>query len=86
MYKYEDYKAEILTDEGQREFLKTRDHVSRLLDKTGAVNMACAMSATSGSSWKSMAYVDRLIELGEIVEVKRPNVAGQYRVFVRPGH
>lgn len=83
MYKYEEMKPSLFTDEGQRMFLKIRDGVRNRLDMAGAVRMLEAIFiAGGGSNWESMACVDRLVELGEIREVAQVGVAGQHRVFV----
>ena len=85
-YKYEEQKPWIFTEEGQVQFLNIRDNVQQLLKKAGAVSMSCAMSGTTGDSWRQMACVDRLVELGEIKELLRSHdCPGQYRVFVKCG-
>ena len=83
-YIYEVERVELLTDAGQRLFLKVRDRAKALLDEAGAFQMGAVLSLTSGSSWQMMAAVDRLVELGEVREVTGPDVPGQDRVFVRP--
>ncbi len=87
MYKYETEKPFVLTDEGQRAFLKIRDHVHACLKTAGAVHMGEAMSPPGGSgagdSWAQMACVDRLVELGEIREINYGECAGQHRIFVK---
>jgi hypothetical protein len=85
MYEYKVERARLFTDEGQREFLKVRDRVHALLAAAGCVRMDKAISVVSGDSWLAMAYVDRLVELGEIVEVKPDgkDMAGQYRMFTK---
>lgn len=84
MYEYSKVKPNILTDDGQRMFLRVRDFVYKQLHVGGAVRMQEAMSAAgSGDSWDMLACVDRLVELGEIREVTQlGTVAGQHRVFV----
>jgi hypothetical protein len=83
MYNYQTQKPHILTDEGQRMFLKIRDHVSALLSKSGAVTMGKAIDGTGGGdSWDMLACVDRLVELGEIREIPQGDVPGQCRIFV----
>jgi hypothetical protein len=79
-YDYEKEKAWLFTDEGQREFLKRRDLAKRLLAQAGAVRMYELLLA--GSTWNSMACVDRMVELGELKEIPRPGFMAQYRVFV----
>lgn len=80
MYEYEKEKPRIFEQENQGDFLKTRDKVRELLGIAGAFLAQNAMVAGS-DSWLRLAYIDRLVELGEIREVKR-EVAGQYRLFV----
>lgn len=79
MYNYEAEKKELFTDEGQRMFLKIRDKVNELLDNAGAVRMQEAI----GYSWRQLACVDRMVELGELREIPQSGMPGQYRVFVR---
>lgn len=81
MYSYEEHKPAIFTERGQVEFLKTRDHVHALLNKAGACTMGQAMCAGC-DTWQMMAYVDRLVELGELREIEQGEVCGQHRVFV----
>ena len=83
MYDYQTERPEIFTETGQRDFLKVRDNVQRLLDIAGAVKMGKAVEVISGDSWLQLAYVDRLVELGEIREITGGDAAGQDRVFVR---
>lgn len=90
MYSYGAQKEELFTDEGQRAFLRTRDHVRKCLQLSGAVTMGNAMSPpgsgiSMGTSWGMMACVDRLVELGEIREINYGECAGQHRIFVKVG-
>lgn len=78
-YEYEKEKQKIFTDEGQRKFLKIRDKVIILLRDSGAFKMN---NIVEGDGWLCMAFVDRMVELGEIREVTGPDVFGQDRVFV----
>jgi hypothetical protein len=82
LYEYQEQKPKILTDKGQREFLRVRDRANRLLEEAGAFMMFSALKDVAGDSWLMMAYIDRMVELGEIVEITS-HVAGQNRVFVR---
>lgn len=84
MYDYTKMKPEVLTDEGQRQFLKIRDRSKELLKTAGGFRMGEIMAAAGGGdSWTIMACVDRLVELGEIREVKlQEKPAGQHRIFV----
>jgi len=82
MYNYQTERAKIFTEEGQETFLKIRDKVKLLLKQSGAVMLQNAISGVTGDSWMHLACVDRLVELGEIREITKDNVAGQHRVFV----
>lgn len=83
MYHYETEKPAIFTEEGQRTFLEIRDRVKALLAASGAVRMDAAISGSTGSSWTMLACVDRLVELGELREIKQEGrYAGQDRIFV----
>jgi len=83
MYIYENEKPKIFTEEGQRDFLKVRDRAHKLLTEAGAFEMFAVLKDVGGDSWLQMAYVDRLVELGEIREITGDDIAGQNRVFVR---
>ena len=83
MYNYEVQKSFLFTDEGQRMFLKVRDYVGYLLEEAGAFKMIRAWENVTGGSWDMLACVDRLVELGEILEVKKENTAGQDRIFIK---
>lgn len=83
MYTYSKERPKIFTEDGQEMFLKIRDQVHGLLEKSGAVRMQEAINNTSGDSWQMLACVDRLVELKEIIEITPTgSVAGQHRVFV----
>ena len=82
MYDYQTEKSKIFTEDGQETFLKIRDKVQQLLKQSGAVMMQNAISGVTGDSWLHLACVDRLVELKEIQEITKENVAGQHRVFV----
>lgn len=82
MYNYEIEKQKMFTDQGQRNFIKVRDRAKRLLAESGAFMMFAALEDISGESFEMMAYVDRLVELGEIKEITPAGVIGQDRVFV----
>jgi len=85
-YVYETERTKLFTDDGQRLFIGVRDQVKRLIAQAGAVRMQEAMALPRGigaaDGWTLLACVDRLVELGELREIKQANVAGQHRVFV----
>jgi len=79
-YIYEVERHELFTERGQVAFIKVRDRVQYLLKTAGAFRM----DKIESLSWQSMACVDRMVELGELVEVSRPGAWGQHRVFTDP--
>ncbi len=83
-YDYQAQKPQVLTDDGQRQFLRVRDFAQRALKMAGAVRCQELIGAAgSGDSWTMLACVDRLVELGELRELTPPNsCVGQHRVFV----
>lgn len=81
MYNYQTQRANLFTESGQVMFLKIRDKVHQLLQTAGAFRMDKAISGCTGEGWNMLACVDRLIELGEIKEVTKGDVAGQDRIF-----
>jgi hypothetical protein len=84
-YDYKTQRAEIFTETGQVTFLKVRDRAHHLLKEAGAFRLSEVLRGVTGDSWTQMACVDRLVELGEVVELTRDNGCwGQYRVFTTP--
>lgn len=82
MYKYEEVKPAIFTEAGQRMFLEIRDQAIRKARIAGAVSMEAATEGICGDSWNQLACVDRLVELGELLEIPQEDCAGQHRIFV----
>jgi hypothetical protein len=88
-YVYQEQKAAILTDEGQRIFLKIRDKAKQLLEEAGAFRLQECIAGCTGGTWEMIACIDRLVELGEILELTpHPKVHhwGQNRVFTDNGY
>ena len=83
MYEYKIEKPKIFTEEGQKMFLKIRDHIEKCLKLSGAVDMGCAIAGNTGDTWEMMACVDRLVELGELQEILQNDPAGQHRIFIK---
>lgn len=84
-YRYETERPFVFTEAGQVMFLQIRDHVAHLLKTAGAFQMEKAFAGIKSggySSWSALACVDRLVELGEILEISPPDCAGQYRTFI----
>jgi hypothetical protein len=83
-YAYATERPWLFTEDGQVCLLKARDEAFRLLKLAGAVNGMNALAhAGISDTFKMMAVLDRLVELGDIREITGPNVWGQDRVFVR---
>ena len=81
-YRYEDYRERVFSEGGQVMFLKIRDNASELIAKSGASTMERLIAGCSGTNWDMLACVDRLVELGELLEVPNPHSsAGQHRIF-----
>lgn len=84
-YTYAAEKPKLFTDEGQKEFLKGRDWVQAIMAKAGAFRMGSFLmnAGCSGNDWEKMAIVDRMVELGELREIRQDQPAGQHRIFVK---
>ncbi len=83
-YSYREQRNFVFTEDGQKDFLKIRDMAKDLLQKSGAV-MSEKLMCVTGNTWDMLACIDRLVELGELVEI--PNTispAGQHRIFIAP--
>lgn len=81
-YDYQTQRAKVFTEDGQKLFLAIRDQAKDMLAKSGAVTSGKLM-AHSGDTWDMLACMDRLLELGELLEVPNPHSrAGQHRIFI----
>ncbi len=82
-YSYEEEKPWVFTDDGQRQLLKMRDWVLATLKTAGAFRVDKAMSVVSTpDSFKILALVDRLVEIGDIIELRHQSGFAQHRVYV----
>ncbi|MEI8223584.1 MAG: hypothetical protein WCG20_00505 [bacterium] len=83
MYNYKKELPKLLTDQGQRNLIKSLDHVRKILKKSGAITMDSALLNHTSDSWENMAYVDRLVDVGVIREIQQKNkTIAQNRIFV----
>ena len=79
IYKYSDFQKYLTTKEAQDKLLKTRDKAFSLIEQAGAVQL---VKLIDGDSHKSLAVIDRLVELGELVEIEQATgVITQDRFF-----
>lgn len=79
MYNYKEHRERIFTEEGQKEFLRVRDRVNELLLTSKYIDIEQAIGGITGSTWDNMAMVDRMVELGELIEIKPQT--GSPRIF-----
>jgi hypothetical protein len=84
MYDYTSERPWLFTDEGQRVFIAFRDVALKKLSDTGACTIGSALSWIRGApdSWKQLACIDRMVELGDVRKVERPGHATQSQVLV----
>ena len=80
-YTYQEQKAFVFTEEGQRRFLQIRDRTKKLLEQAGAVRLQEAITG-AGDTWDALACIDRMVELGELLELSTDGPT-QHRVFVK---
>lgn len=66
-------------------FLKIRDAAKHHLHAAGAVRADKLInSAGDGDSWVMLACIDRLVELGELRELKQEGCWFQYKIYTEP--
>lgn len=78
-YNYQTERPGLFTEQGQVRFIKIRDSVMKLISTAGAFRL---IEAKIGA-WEDIACIDRMVELGELVELPR-DCWGQFRVFTTP--
>jgi len=82
MYDYKDFKPELFKEKNQEDFLKIRDGIKATITIAGCITMEKAIGfARGGDSWLRMAMVERLVELGDIEEVKTEY--DSFRIFTK---
>jgi hypothetical protein len=83
-YDYRTQRPRVFTEDGQVMFLKIRDKAKELTGLAGAVSSGKLLCVT-GEVWDMLACIDRLVELGELIEINNPySGAGQDRIFIAP--
>lgn len=82
-YDYATQKPHLFTEDGVTMFLKIRDQTQKLIAKAGVARSDKMMAGCSGDVWDMLACCDRLVEIGDVLEI--PNTmssAGQHRIFI----
>jgi len=80
-YRYAGQRPRLFLEENQQAFLRTRDKALKLCDLAGCVMMS-KLFGEGNDNLIEMAFVDRLIELGELQEIPQTNARSQDRIFV----
>ena len=81
-YRYHEHLSWLASLEGQRDLLRVRDWVTRAVDHAGAFTMGRAINAAqTGDSFRRIALIDRLVELGEIEELPGQTCLSQHRIY-----
>ena len=84
-YDYQTERPKLFTEEGQVKLLEVRDKAKTLLAKAGAFRLDALMDGISGDSWQTMACVERLVELKELVPLRAAGSCwAQYQVYSTP--
>lgn len=82
-YSYREERPWLFTEEGSICLIQARDAALKLLAEAGAFrSLAPLRKVNYGDTWKGLAILDRMVEMGDIREVTDSSVAGQDRVFV----
>lgn len=84
MYKYDDLRPSLFTEEGFNKLIAIRDRAFELINISGACTVDKAITAVGGDSWIRLAAVDYLIERGDLKRVTEGlPLMGQDHVLVR---
>ena len=85
MYKYEDLRPKLFTEDGSRTFTAIRDAARGMLRSAGAFRLLECMNRaqSGGDSWLQLACFDRMVELGELRRLTdSERTPAQHEVFV----
>lgn len=82
-YDYATERPFVFTEDGQLMLLRIRDQAQSLIKLSGAATLMYITAGITGDSWLMMACVDRLVEIGELMEVPNPKSSwAQHRIFI----
>lgn len=83
MYIYKKQKKKLLTEDGQKNFIKSKDLIMKHIKESGAVMIGPLMKDMAQDDiWEMIAVFDMMVELGDLKEISLPNRWGQHRVFI----
>lgn len=83
-YVYQNYRHTVFSEEGSIMLLKIRDAAKDHIAKAGAVRCDKLLNAAgAGDTWSMLACVDRLVEMGDMIEIPQARCAGQHRIFTK---
>jgi hypothetical protein len=82
MYNYATERPWTFTDSGVLALFKAYKTAVRLIDVAGVANGMKITEECACDTYKMLALLDRLVELGQLREVTGPTIRGQDRIFV----
>jgi len=83
-YNYKIEREKLFSFEGLDSVMKTKEHVTKCINLSGAVMMEKAINILTGNSFMMQACVDFLVEKKIIEEVEQKAlIPGQHRIFIK---
>ncbi len=84
-YRYEAERPWLFTEEGATELIRARDKILAAAKQNGCIRAGEAFKHMhAGDSWKNLAILDRLVELGDLVVVGHSARAAQHTLYEVP--
>lgn len=80
MYKYEDYQEEFGSDKMDRYLLQTMQKCSKVFADKRVATLEELLGLCD--SWRNIAAIDRLTELGYITLIETSDVATNYNKYI----
>lgn len=81
MYSYKKSKSDACDPDNQLLFLAVRDKAKELTKVSGVFKIRAITTSVEGDVDTTMACVDRLVELGEVVDLTSEGTSQVNRVF-----
>lgn len=83
MYQYEVEKKSLLSVDGIRLVLQVKANADRLIGEAGCATIGSVLGNITGDTWKQLAAIDLLVEIGHLQYVDRRDFhLGQHRILV----